>query len=150
MIQYLSFEICKENGQSQYIKLYTEEDDYYLELAAGKNGMYINDSILLYKCRNESLESIEYIAMMIGTLRIYSWPKYIPADYIPRNRIIGCDGNTWSLDFKELEKKTTRHIRGKGEIPEESPYIDLFKYLMQILPDEEFKEWFYEKSGEVR
>ena len=141
MIQYLSFERCKPNSESRYFKLFRKQDGYYLEIAAGRRGMYIVGNGQIYKCGSDS---IDVISKLIEPLKIYGWPKSVPSDYVPEDHIMGCDEDSWSLDYKEVERKTTRHVRGRGEFPDVEPYCGFFNRLSKVIPDKELMEWFTE------
>ena len=136
MIQYLAFELCKSNEQSRYIKLFSRNDSFYIKSAVGSNGAYLLDCINRYHCPNETAR---IISSVIDSLKIYSWPKTIPSDYIPSDRIIGWDTNTWSLDFKEPKKKYARHIFGKGAFPKEESYRFFMNIVARFVPDNEFR-----------
>ena len=147
MVEYISFELCKADGDSKYIKIFERSGEYYLELKSGVNGIYIIDrknidvDINLYCCPRYS---VKLISSLLESLKIYGWSKTIPSDYVPSNRIIGSDDGTWTLDYKERGKKTMRHIRGKGEFPKEEPYISFYRLFINAIPSEEVKEWFLE------
>lgn len=141
MIQYLSFERCKPDNESRYIKIFQKQDGYYLEIAAGRRGMYIVVNSRLYKCGSDS---IDVISKLIEPLKIYAWPKSVPSDYVPGDHIMGCDVDTWSLDYKEVEKNTTRHVRGRGSFPDSDPYSVFYNRLSKMIPDKELMEWFIE------
>ena len=139
MIQFLSFEICKPTNESRYLKLFFwRQEGFYLETASGYRGMYVVGNDRLYRCDQKS---IELISRVIEPLKIYGWPKVIPLDYVPGNHIIGCDVNSWSIDYKECEKKTTRHIRGNGTFPLSPPYSEFISALCGVTPDRDFIEW---------
>lgn len=57
---------------------------------------------------------------------------------------MGCDEDSWSLDYKEVEKKTTRHVWGRGEFPDAEPYSGFYNCLSKVIPDKELIEWFIE------
>ncbi len=141
MIQYLSFERCKPNSESRYFKLFRNQDDYYLEIATGHRGMYIVGNSQFYKCESDS---IDVISKLVEPLKIYGWPKSFPSDYVPGGHIMGCDKDSWSLDYKEVEKKTSRHVRGKGKLPDTEPYCNFYNRLNKVIPDKELMEWFIE------
>lgn len=147
MVEFISFELCKNDGQSKYIKYFKRDNDFYLETASGFQGMYIilnnrpdlDSNERLYRL---SESSARLVSDLMESLKIYSWPKSIPSGYTPSDRIIGSDEDTWSLDYKEEEKKTTRHIRGKGPFPTESPYKEFYRLFTRTIPDQETKDWF--------
>lgn len=148
MIEYLAFQVCKEDSSSRYIKFFKKGDKFFLETAEGVRGMYIiskNDSEKIYRC-DES--SARIISSLIEPLKLYGWPKTVPSDFVPTNAIMGCDEYSWSLDYKEVEKKTMRHIRGKGSFPKESPYKEFYRLFIRTIPDQEMKEWFLEEYEE--
>ena len=80
MIQYLSFEICKPTNESRYLKLFWKQDGFYLETASGYRGMYVVGNSRLYRCNQDSFESI---SRAIEPLKIYGWPKVVPFNYVP-------------------------------------------------------------------
>ena len=150
MVDFIYFELCKADGSSRYIKFFNEEGDYYLETASGFQGMYIvfNDNVDMEsntKMYSVDKASAKLITKLVESFKVYCWPKSIPKDYTPRDRIIGCGEETWSLDYKELEKKNTRHIHGKGAFPKDNPYKSFYEIFIRIIPDIETKEWFLEE-----
>ena len=138
MIQYLAFEICKSNNESRYYKLWRESDGYYLEVANGYRGMYIVGNSQFYQC---GFEYMEQISNLIEPLKLYAWPKAFPSDYVPEDHLMGCDTNSWSIHYKELEKKYTRHIRGRGEYPLVKPYSVFMERFVNVIPNESLREW---------
>ena len=145
MIEYLSYERCKANNKSRYFKLFRDQDGFYMEIGAGYRGMYIVGKNQLYQCQSDSIEPItELISELIEPLKIYTWPKTFPTDYVPGNHIMGSDEDSWSLEYKETEKKTTKHIRGRGSFPDADPYRKFYDFLCNVIPDEEFADWFVE------
>lgn len=142
MVEYLAFQLCKPDGDSRYIKIHKEDGSLHMEIAAGMRGMYISDNIVKYRCGGVS-ENL--ISELIQPTKPYTWPRVIPSDYNPGEHILGCDIDSWSLDYKEEEKKTMRHIRGKGDVPEEEPYILFLVNLMRFVPDREVVDWFLER-----
>ena len=145
MIQYLSFERCKPDNESRYFKLFHKQGGYYLEIATGYRGMYIMGNCRLYRC---GTDSVEVISKLIEPLKIYAWPKAVPSSYIPGDHIMGCDVDSWSLDYKEVNKKTMRHVRGRGEFPDFEPYREFFNRLSKIIPDKQLVEWLVEYKYE--
>ena len=141
MIQYLSFERCKQDSESRYFKLFRKQDRYYLEIAVGHRRMYIVGNSQFYKCR---FDSIDVVSKLIEPLKIYGWPKSVSSNYVPGDHIMGCDMDSWSLDYKEVEKKTTRHVRGKGDFPDTEPYSDFYNCLSKVFQDKDVMEWFVE------
>ncbi len=138
MIQYLTFEQCKTDNKSRYFGLFLKGGDLYFETAVGYRGMYIAGNSNVYRC---TTDSAQLISAMIGALKIYTWPKAIPSDYVPGEHLMGCDVDSWTIDYKEVEKKTARHIYGKGSFPVEEPYSNFIKYFVSIVPDKNLKEW---------
>lgn len=132
MIQYLSFEICQPTNESRYLKLFWKQDGFYLETASGYRGMYVVGNSRLYRCNQDSVESI---SRAIEPLKIYGWPKVVPFNYVPGIHIMGCDTDSWSIDYKEFEKKTMRHIRGNGAFPSAEPYRIFIDRLAEVIPD---------------
>ena len=132
MIQYLSFEICKPTNESRYLKLFWKQDGFYLEIASGYRGMYVVGNSRLYRCNQDSFESI---SRAIEPLEIYGSAKVVPVNYVPVIHIMACDTDSWSIDYKEFEKKTMRHIRGSGAFPSAEPYRVFMDRLAEVIPD---------------
>lgn len=132
MIQYLSFEICKSTNESRYLKLFWKQDGFCLEAASRYQGMYVIGNSRLFRCDQDS---VELISRVIESLKIYGWPKAVPFNYVPGNHIMGCDTDSWSIDYKEFEKKTTRHIHGRGAFPSVEPYSVFMERLAEVIPD---------------
>ena len=91
----------------------------------------MSDHVKKYKLNSKSEVMI---SLLIEPLKIYTWPKAIPAGYVPGKHMMGCDIASWSIEYKEAEKKTMRHIYGKGAFPAAPPYSDLQECLKWILP----------------
>jgi hypothetical protein len=144
MLKYLSFEMCKPTNESRYITIFLKDDIYYMETSTGIQGIYLVEDGKLYRC---SLNAIEWLSRMIEPLKIYGWPKFIPSDYVPGNHMMGCDSNSWTLDYKEIDKKTARHIHGYGAFPSVEPYSEFMKQLIRVMPDDEFAEWFLDRKN---
>lgn len=145
MIEYLSYERCKANNKSRYFKLFRDQNGFYIELAAGYRGMYVAGNNKLYQCKPDSVELItKLISELIEPLKIYTWPKAIPTDYVPGKHLMGSDEDSWSLEYKETEKKTTKHIRGRGSFPDTDPYRNFYDCIRNVIPDEQFMDWFVE------
>ena len=144
MLQHLGFEFCKESGESVGMTLYLSDDGYYyLKNSFGFRGIYICDADHV---KNYRLKA-EYLIGLSGALerlKLYSLKKAYPSDYIPGNHLIGCDEGSWSLDYKESEKRITRHIHGKGDFPPVPPFSDLLHLLDSLFPEVHFKEWLKE------
>ncbi len=138
LIEYLCFEVCKPNNDSRFLKICIDDDSVFLSTAFGLRGTYIEDSVLTYQ---SSYESARLISGMLKDLKINTWPKVVPADYVPGDHLLGCDTDSWSLDYKEKGKKRTRHIRGKGSLPDYSPYNDFLECIDQIAPGNDWIEW---------
>jgi hypothetical protein len=138
MVESLCFEICKPDQRSRYICIEVDEDGVYLSTAFGHRGMYAEDAALHYRA---SLRWASRISDYLRLLKIYSWPKSVPSDYVPGKHMLGCDDDSWSLDYKEMEKSNTRHIHGKGSMPDISPYSDFIQFIDRISPDQDWLEW---------
>ena len=48
---------------------------------------------------------------------------------------MGGDTDSWSIDYKEFEKKTTRHIHGRGAFPSVELYSVFMERLAEVIPD---------------
>ena len=116
MIEKLIFEYCKENGSSTLIDLELNGDKYVLKTASGCNGMYLDSCFKYYECTAANLKPI---TDSLQALNIYKWSRYYPATYKPKNRLMGSDANTWTLHYKETNKKMFRHVNGCGCYPPE-------------------------------
>ncbi|MCR5205376.1 MAG: hypothetical protein K6E47_09985 [Lachnospiraceae bacterium] len=138
MIEYLSFEMCKPNNASRYIKIEVGNNEVYLTEAYGSRGMYLEESVLRY-CT--SIQSVKSFLNLLNELKISSWPKAFPEDYVPSSHLLGCDVDSWSIDYRELGKKRTRHIHGKGLFPDNSPYNRFLEYIDCIVPEQDWLEW---------
>lgn len=130
MVQFFSFELCRPDQKSEYIKIYREPDGVYLETAYGIRGIYMSDHAKKYKLDPISEDTI---SLLMESLKIYTWPKAIPFGYGPGKHMMGCDDTSWSIEYKETEKKTMRHIYGKGAFPVTPPYSELNECLKRIL-----------------
>lgn len=141
MIDFLNFELCKANGRSRFIKIKIKEDGVYLTTAYGYKGMYLEDSFTYYR---SPVQSAWLISVMFEDLKIGSWPKAIPADYVPGKYLIGCDTDSWSLHYREQGKKRTRHIHGRGPLPKEPPFYEFIKSINHISPERDWLKWIAE------
>ena len=141
MIEYLSFELCKPNKISRFIRIKVEENGVYLTTAYGYEGMYLENSFVHY---HSPIQSAWLMSLMFEDLKIGSWPKAIPADYVPGRHMIGCDVNAWSLDYREQGKKRTRHIRGKGSFPDTPPFDEFLKCINHVSPERDWLKWIAE------
>lgn len=138
MIDYLLFEICKSDNKSRYFKFTLVDDSMFLETSFGLRGMYDSNGIKTYRC---PFEFAQLMSSKIEPLKISSWPRKFPVDYVSGNPIMGCDPFSWSIDYRENGKKNTCHIRGKGDFPNIHPY-DLFLLILnQILPEKDLIRW---------
>ena len=138
MIDYLSCEICKSDNTSRFYKFTLDDDNLFLETSLGLRGMYNSNGIQTYRC---SFKYAQIISSKIEPLKISSWPRRFPNDYVPGNPIMGCDPFSWSIDYRESGKKNTCHIRGKGNFPDDYPY-DLFLIILnQTLPEKDLIRW---------
>lgn len=142
MVEYLVFELCKPDGESRCITIQNKNGSLYLDISIGNRGLYISTNIVSYHCGGDSEK---LISSLLEPSKPYTWPRVIPSDYTPGKHIMGSDIDSWSLEYKEVEKKTTRHIRGKGDIPTDEPYSSFVDNLMKIIPDRETVEWFIER-----
>ena len=149
MIQYLAFQVCKEDSSSRYIKFFKKNDEYFFETTSGFRGMYFmldHDTTRMYRCAESSAR---LISDLLEPLKIYGWPKAIPSDFVPTDAILGCDDFSWSIDYKEEEKKNMRHIHGKGEFPKEDPYKSFYRLFTRTIPDQELKDWFLKDYEDI-
>lgn len=138
MIEYLSFQYCKEDGHSSTITVRLSGDHYILSTANGRNGVYVSDAFKTYKCPAGALSRA---CDNIKALKIYSWASNYPSDYKVRNRLMGVDSGTWNLDYKEVGKKRTRHINGCGAYPSE--WTSFILSLATMSPSESVIYWIY-------
>lgn len=138
MIEYLSFELCKPNERSRFIEIEVEKDDVYLTTAYGYHGIYIDDSIHIF---HSPIQSAWLISGLLKDFKINTWPKTIPADYVPEKHIMGCDADAWSLNYREQGKKRTRHIFGKGPFPNMPPYDGFLECINLIAPERDWLKW---------
>lgn len=136
MVEKLIFEYCKENGSSTLIDLELNGDKYVLKTTAGRNGMYLDSCFKYYEC---SATNLKPITDSLPALNIYKWSRYYPAAYRSRNRLMGSDANTWTLHYKETNKKVFRHINGCGCYPPEWEHFIL--YLDVMVPEGNIKQW---------
>ena len=146
MLEYLSFEYCKETEESHAFKLQLSDDGYYyLQTLHGRLGNYINIEDCIKNYRMET-EKLFLLSNALESKRIYSWKKVYPDGYIPEDHIMGCDVESWSLDYKECEKRYTRHIHGKGNIYDTFPEVQLLPIFDLLFPDFNFIKWISEES----
>ena len=147
MLEYLSFEYCKENEESHAITLQfdDEQGDYHLRNYHGRRGLYICgiDGEKRYYVETEKIMPISKLFEMA---KIYSWKKSYPPDYIPGEHFMGCDIGSWSMEYKETDKQTTRHIHGKGDICQTFPAPVLLNCVNALFVDFDFMEWISESS----
>ena len=138
MVERVTLEICKLNGESRYISYFHEEDNLFIKVGIGYEGAYPEQNIHAYACQNNPYYSsfLNYVEK----LKIYSWPRAIPKDYVPGKYMIGCDTDSWSLVYKEKEKKRFCRIHGKGAYPQTEPYITLVRLLDAGSP-EKWLQW---------
>lgn len=141
MLEYLSFEYCKESEESHAFTLILGDDGYYhLRNNHGRRGIYAFDRDHMKDYRIE-VEKLKPIIHEIEQMKIYSWRKAYPSDYVPGNHLMGCDVGSWSLDYSECEKRTTRHIHGKGSLLETFPKPSSLLFFDSLFPDFNFTEW---------
>lgn len=138
MIECLSFEMCKPNTKSRFIKIEVINNEVYLTKAHGSRGIYLEESVLHY-CT--STQSLKPFLKILEELNISSWPKAFPKDYVPGRHLMGCDVDSWSIDYKEQGKKRTRHIHGKGSFPDIYPYSNFLEFIDCIDPEQDWIEW---------
>lgn len=143
MIEYLGFELCKPNKRSRFIKIEVEDDGVYLTTAYGYHGMYLEDAFVRY---HSPIQSAWLISGLLKDLKINTWPKAIPSDYVPGKYLIGCDVDAWSLDYREQGKKRTRHIRGKGSFPKTPPFEGFLECIDHIAPERDWLKWLGEDN----
>ena len=135
MVGMITLEICKINGESRYISYFHEDGSLFIRIGVGYEGEYAEDNIQLYSCPNSPYYKVFF--KYIEKLKIYSWPKVIPEDYVPGKYMIGCDVDSWSLVYREVGKKRTRHIHGEFASLEKEPYLTLVRLLDAASP----KKW---------
>ncbi len=140
MIRYLYFNICKSDNSSRYFELTIEQDGVYWETAYGNRGIYLDSNIQTYHSNKTGADEI---SRLIEPLKIYAWPQALPSDYVPRKQLMGCDTNSWIIEYYEDGKQTMRHIKGKGSFPVESPYFNFLVSLDNISPTEDLISWIY-------
>ena len=139
LLDELSFGFCADNGKTRSIEISLVSDKLYVKAETGLNGLFIyarDEKIKRYRILDK-----ECFSRKLNGLSIYKWPKAIPEDYVPGNHLMGCDKGSWHLSYKELGKKTFRHIHGKGAFPETPPYIVLLQILNKVDPDHDLMEW---------
>lgn len=136
MIEKLIFEYCNDNGSSKLIDLELNGDKYVLKTASGHNGMYLDSCFRYYEC---SAANLKPITDSLQSLNIYKWSCYYPTAYRPRNRLMGSDANTWTLHYKETEKKLFRHVNGSGDYPPQWELLII--WLDSITPEESLHQW---------
>lgn len=148
MLEYLSFELCKENGESRCLKACNCEDGFYLRTGQGYRGLYIAEGMKRYRCGNRLYPSL--VSVELEELKIRKWPKAFPADYVPGKHLMGCDEGSWSLDYREEGYRNTRHIHGKGSFPDTYPFTALIRCLDGMCPDSGLASWVYgEGTGDT-
>ena len=147
MLAYLAFEYCKETEESHGFTLYLGEDGYYyLQTNHGRRGIYIctDEFVKNYRIAGEHLVPFY---RTLEAMKIYSWKKAYPPDYVPEAHLMGCDVGSWFLDYRECGKRITRHIHGKGDIMETFPETPLLALFDTMFPDFDFAEWITEKTA---
>ncbi len=139
LVDELSFTFCTESGETKHMHISLDYDRLYLKKEIGLKGLFFE------VCGENTTRYIipdkESFSRKINGLNIYKWPKSFPTDYVPSEHLIGCDQGTWGLTYKEIGKKTTRHIYGKGAFPISSPYVGLLRILNKVDPDHEIMNW---------
>lgn len=154
MFEELNFEICKKNKKSRYWAFSVADGYLYLETGYGLQGVYLDTNIKNYRC---PVSSVERFFKGIDELKIQSWPKAVPADYVPGKHVMGCDEHSWSITYKEQGKRNRRHIHGKGDFPrssaallfdpanEPSPEMERYERFLSLIasgsPDGDLYEW---------
>ena len=136
MVEKLIFEYCRTDGSSKLIDLELRDKKYSLKVASGKNGLYLDSSFTFYECGAKLLTTL---MNQIQQLKIYSWKRYYPVTYKLSNRLMGSDSGTWSLHYKETEKKVFRHVNGYGEYP--SQWSQFILYLDVMVPGGNLQQW---------
>lgn len=129
MVEKLLFEYCKSDDSSKLIDLELRGNKYLLKIASGRNGIYLDSSFSYYECETKHLE---YLLEQLQKLNIYGWKRYYPISYKPSNRLMGSDSGTWSLHYKETEKKIFRHVNGYREYPPK--WSQFILYLNTLIP----------------
>ena len=138
MVDRVTLEICKKNGESRYISYFHIDESLFVRIGIGFEGAYGEDNIHTYSCADSPYYTVFFKDM--ENLKIYSWPKTIPEDYTPGKHMIGCDVDSWSLIYHEAGKKRTRHIQGQFAYLETEPYITLVRLLDAASP-EKWLQW---------
>lgn len=59
---------------------------------------------------------------------------------------MGCDSGSWYFAYREVEKKNTRHVHGKGEIYDTFPATDILHLLIALFPGFDPSNWFLEET----
>lgn len=136
MVEKLIFEYCRNDGSSKLIDLELRDKKYILKIASGKNGLYLDSNFTLYECEAKLLTAL---MIQIQQLKIYSWKRYYPVTYKPSNRLMGSDSGTWSLHYKEMEKKVFRHVNGHSEYP--AQWSRLLLLLDMMVPNSALQQW---------
>ncbi|MBR2788575.1 MAG: hypothetical protein IKD94_05370 [Erysipelotrichaceae bacterium] len=144
MIEYLCFELCKPDKRSRFIEIEVDEEGVYLTTAYGNQGMYLEDAFVRY---HSPIQLAWLISGLLKDLKISTWPKAIPEDYVPEKHLIGCDVDAWSLDYREQGKKRTRHIHGKGSFPDTPPYEGFLECIDHIAPERDWLKWLNESEN---
>ena len=145
MIEYLAFELCKSDERSRFLSIRQNKDGADVQIGDGRRGMYIAGQVIRYKL---SLDDFRKISHAIEELKVYAWPKSIPKDYLPGEHLLGCDVG-WSLEYKEKDKVTMRHIYGKEAPPKKYPYSILMLCINKLYVDPRdskfcFLHWVYD------
>ena len=111
----------------------------------GRRGIYIctDEFVKNYQIAGEHL--IPFYRTL-EAMKIYSWKKTYPSDYVLGDHLMGCDIGSWSLDYRECDKRIMRHIYGKGDIMETFPKTPLLALFDTMFPDFDFTEWIAEKT----
>lgn len=139
MIEKLAFEYTDKNGDSRCIGISLKDNQYIFKTGSGRNGLYDCACFTRYACPAANLDLLND---QIKLVKIYSWRKGYPIGYIPRRRLMGSDKDTWSLTYKETDKKVYRTIFGTaGNFP--PGWFTFISSLSQIAPTEDLKEWLF-------
>lgn len=133
MVEKLIFEYCRTDGSCKLIDLELKNKKYILKVASGKNGLYLDSNFTFYECEAKLLTAL---MNQIQQLKIYSWKRYYPVTYKPSNRLMGSDSGTWSLHYKEMEKKVFRHVHGKNCYP--TNWSIFINFMNTIIPADTF------------
>ena len=137
MVEKIAFEYNDANDNSRCIGLSLNDDQYIFKTGRGRNGLYDCAGFTRYSCPAADLEQFN---TQIKLAKIYSWRKGYPIGYVPRRRLMGSDESTWSLTYKETDKKVYRTIFGTaGNYPNE--WITMISCLAQIAPTEDINSW---------